>query len=167
MKFTSKKAFLQDIESEWQRLWEMLAAVSNEALARPGLYAVRRSGKDVLTHLHEWHNMCLRWYKTGLTGTPEMPAVGYSWSQCPQLNEAIYLRYKDVTVADAKRKLRHSHHKCVKLLESLSQTQLLEPGCYAWCGKARKLPLTSYFHPNTSGHYRWAQKKLKPLQRTL
>ena len=144
----------------------LLAKIKDEDLEKPGLYAVQRSGVDVLTHLHEWHNMCLGWYQVGLTGTPIVLAPGYTVAQCPALNEAIFQRYKNLSAADAKRKLRASHHKVVKLLASLSEQQLLEPGHYAWCGKARKLPLTSYFHPNTSGHYRWALKKLKRLAQT-
>ncbi|MCO6439179.1 MAG: ClbS/DfsB family four-helix bundle protein [Phycisphaerae bacterium] len=163
MKFASKQAFLEDVENSWEALAVLLKQITDESLARPGLYAEVRGGVDVLTHVHEWHNMCLRWYRDGLKGMPEMPAPGFTWGQCPALNEHIYEQYKDVSPDEARRKLRASHRKVLKLLEARSERELLEPGYYAWCGKARKLPLTSYFHPNTSGHYRWAQKKLKRL----
>lgn len=163
MNFPSKQSFLDDIETSWNALSTLLEHIPDENLARPGLYAGVRSGVDVLTHVHEWHNMCLRWYQEGLKDTPVMPAPGFKWTESPALNEAIYQRYKDLSPADAKRKLRTSHRKVVKLLESLTERQLLEPGYYAWCGKASKLPLTSFFHPNTSGHYRWSLKKLRRM----
>ena len=131
LKYSSKQIFLQDIETEWDALCALLAKITDEDLEKPGLYAVQRSGVDVLTHLHEWHNMCLGWYQVGLTGTPIVPAPGYTVAQCPALNEAIFQRYKNLSAADAKRKLRASHRKVVKLLESLSEHQLLEPGHYA------------------------------------
>jgi hypothetical protein len=46
----------------------------------------------------------------------------------------------------------------MKLIEALPENELLQPGFYDW---TTKYPLTTYLHPNTSGHYRWAIKHIK------
>lgn len=163
MRFTSKKQFLGLIEQEWGKLCETLAAIPPTALESAPLWGDGRTGKDVLMHLYEWHIMNLGWYKAGLKGVPDMPARGFSWGQNPALNEAIYKRHRRVSLPRARTLLRASHARVLKLLRSLSEEQLLKPGFYAWCGRQSKLPLTSYFHANTTSHYKWAGRKLKKL----
>lgn len=164
MRFTSKQQFLGLMDEEWGNLCETLAAIPPAALESAPLWGAGRTGKDVLMHLYEWHVMNLGWYKTGLKGVPDMPAKGFTWKENPALNEAIYQKHRRVPLARARALLRASHTRVLKLLRSLSEEQLLKPGYYPWCGRQSKLPLTSYFHANTTSHYKWARRKLMKLQ---
>lgn len=161
MKFASRAQLVDSIDDEWQRLWDMLAEFTDREMVTLRTGKSKWTIKDVLMHLYEWHSMFLRWYKEGLTGNPVMPAKGYGWGDVVALNKAIYKQHKDVPLASAKRRVKSSHARVLKMARSLSQQELLTPGYYAWCGKTKKLPLSSYLHPNSCGHYRWAQKRLK------
>lgn len=163
MKFKNKEELIKKFESDWEKLWKLLDTFTDEDMVqapkkRTG--SMEKSGdawspKDILAHLHEWHNMPLRWYKEGLSGTPEMPAKGYNWRQIPELNREIYKKYKDISLPEAKKLVKASHEKFLKLMKSLSEKELLEPGCFEW---TKKLSLSSYLG---IGHYKWAYITIK------
>ena len=125
MRFTSKTQFLDRVRAEWDRLWHMLDQADPDALTTRFVWGADRAVKDALMHVHEWHRMNLRWYREGLTGTPEMPAKGYTWLECPKLNQAIFEKYRHLSLAEAKRRLRQSHTETLALLESLTEAALL------------------------------------------
>ena len=56
MKYSSKKAFLEDIQTEYAQLEELLRNLTPEQMCRPGVCS-KWSVKDILAHLNEWHLM--------------------------------------------------------------------------------------------------------------
>ncbi len=168
MRFASKQDFLQTIDKEWTKLSDYLEKITDEEmlllpLERSGSMA--RSGddwsaKDVLAHLHEWHNMTLAWYESGLHGQPDIPAKGYTWKTAPALNHEIYKKYKDYDLEEIRRLFTKTHKKTREIVEILSEAELLTPGQYQWTGK---LPLASYFAGSTLSHYRWAFTTIKKI----
>ncbi len=122
----------------------------------------KSTGKDVLAHLYEWHCMLLRWYKDGQTSQPDIPAKGYNWRMTPDLNLAIYEKHREEPLRTIVRKVKLSHSRVMKLVETLSEEEFVEPNQFLWTGK---LPLCSFVAPNTVSHYRWAQKKIRELSK--
>jgi len=52
---------------------------------------------DVITHLHEWHNMLENWYKIGMKGKiPIIPMEGYNWRQLTEVNKIICDKHKGI-----------------------------------------------------------------------
>jgi len=158
MRFASKKAFVEDIQAEYQRLENLLADVDEGQMTQSAVCS-RWSIKDMLAHLHEWHCMALRWFEVGLTGQRDaIPAA----KDILSLNQRIYEKHKDRPLREVMDAFRDSHNRMIKLIASLSERQLLTPGYFVW---ARDNPLTTYFAPNTCSHYRWANRHIRRWKR--
>lgn len=156
MKFAMKHDYLDATDVAWRKLWELVDDLSPSQMTKR--ISIKngpaRSAKDALAH----HLMLLDWYREGLSGEPHLPAQGYNWSQTRDLNASLHDEYADVQLASIRRRLKLSHGRVVKLVETLAETELLSAGHFAWTGK---LPLMSYIAPNTVSHYRWATRKIK------
>lgn len=122
--------------------------------------------RDVLVHLHEWHEMLKEWYQVGVVenGNPLTPAEGYNWRQLPELNQVIWQKYQETTLEEARELLDTSHMNMLKLIESHSNEELFSKKVYPW---TKSTTLGAYFVSNTSSHYIWAQKKIKKQIRLL
>ena len=165
LKYKTKTAYLEDTQLEWNRLWSMISELDVQLMEKRQIgkkKTVAWTGKDVLAHLYEWHCMLLRWHKEGKTRRPDMPAKGYNWRMTPELNLAIYEKHREEPLRTIVRKVKLSHSRVMKLVEALSEKELVEPNQFLWTGK---LPLCSFVAPNTVSHYRWAQKKIRELSK--
>ncbi len=162
MKFATKQAYVDATEAAWHDLWQLVDSLTESQLNK----RIRikdgpaRSGKDALAHLYAWHVLLLNWYRDGENGTPHLPAKGYKWSQTRDLNQVLHDEHVDTELASIRRKLKLSHGRVCKLVDSISEIQLLKPGQFEWTGKNA---LMSYIAPNTVSHYRWATKKIRRL----
>ena len=57
---------------------------------------MNRNMKDVMAHVHEWHNLMIAWYNIGMSGEKlKMPKEGYTWKTVPALNKVILETYKE------------------------------------------------------------------------
>ena len=151
---TTKEDMIADIERERSALEEFLSTLTPDEMTRPGALG-SWSVKDVIAHLVEWEQMFLGWYQAGLKGkVAEKPAPGFKWSQLPQLNQQIYEKYCDKSLADVQKKFRASYRQIMKTIETLGEEDLFKSGRFAW---TEKHPLVSFILPNTSSHYHWAR----------
>ena len=164
MKYHSKSDFVINTDSEWQKLWELIDEIPQPLLTRRVGEDAPRSVTDHLGHLYCWHRMLLQWLKTGREGQPDLPCKGYRWNQTRELNQDLFEQFKDEPYTSMRRKLKLSHGRVMKFVDELSEPHLLQPGHFIW---TKKLALISYIGPNTAGHYRWAQKKLKRIKPLL
>ena len=154
MRFHSKKAFVEDIQREYQGLKELLADLDEKQMTQSGACG-KWSVKDILAHLHEWHSMALSWYEVGLTGQrAAIPAP----KDIPALNKRIYEKHKSRPLKQVLAAFEESHRKMTNLVDSLSEKELLTPGYLPW---TRKNPLTSYLSPNLGSHYRWPIRHIR------
>ncbi|MBT8326719.1 MAG: ClbS/DfsB family four-helix bundle protein [Bacteroidia bacterium] len=120
---------------------------------------MNRNIRDVLTHLHEWHLMVLKWYEVGMTGEkPDMPAKGYTWKTTPELNRFIWEKYQKTSLKDARKDLNKSFKKIQELIHKHSNEELFEKKRYKWTGSTS---MGSYLVSCTSSHYDWAFKLIK------
>ena len=115
--------------------------------------------RDVLAHLHAWHEMMFDWYNTGMAGSkPEMPAKGYTWRTTPELNAAIWEKYQRTSLPSVRKRLDASHEALLVLILQHTNDELFTKCFYAWTGTTS---LGSYLVSATSSHYDWALKILK------
>lgn len=158
MKYASKQALIDDYQHQWAKLWDTIDSLSQrgdlEQLAGPD----DRSVADVLAHVYAWHKLLLTWLRSGSTGRPHLPAKGFKWSETRKLNQALFEENRTFSFVEVTRRIRLSHRRVMKIVESSTESELLTPGQWSWTGKNA---LASYITPNMSSHYRWAIKKLR------
>jgi hypothetical protein len=165
MRYKSKEALLNDIQTEHDVLCARLAEIPKVRWHEPGVWGDGWTLSDLLAHLAEWQRMFLGWYEDGLRGaTPQMPAPGYKWSQTPRLNRAIWEKHRSRSQTAIRADFESGYRRIVQIVGALSPEQLLESGHSEWTGEH---PLTTYIGPNTASHYRFAIKAIKRwLKRT-
>jgi uncharacterized protein (TIGR03083 family) len=155
---TSKPDLLAAIEKERTALETYLDTLSPEQMTVPSIVG-EWSVKDVLAHLIEWEQMVLSWHAAGLRGEiPELPAPGFKWNQTPALNQQIFEKHKDRSLADVLAQFETSHREILGVIQGLSNEVLFTAGQYAW---TKKNTLGTYFVSATSSHYLWARKEIR------
>ena len=94
----------------------------------------------------------------GLRGeVPELPAPGYTWEQEPELNQAIYEKYRDLSLDEVLAFSQASHRETLGVVQGMSEAELFTPGAYAW---TKQNTLCAYVDPCTASHYRWAREEI-------
>ena len=155
---TTKAEILSESAKEHDALEQLLATLTPEHMVQPGIVG-DWSAKDVVAHLTEWEQMVLGWYHAGLAGdSPSLPAPGFNWSELPALNQVIYEKHRDRSLADVLDAFGASYRQIMAWVESLSEEDLFTPGRYAW---AKTNALASYVISCTSSHDRWARTELR------
>ena len=126
---------------------------------------MNRNVRDVLMHLHDWHQLFLNWYVVGMDGEkPIMPAVGYGWGDTPALNKAFWEASQAVSFTEAKSLLQRSHAELQGIIERHSEEELFTKKYYPWTGSTS---LASYLISATSSHYEWALRLIKKGQKKM
>lgn len=158
---TNKAELTTAANTQFAKLWALVDAMQEEEQNAAFAFEDRdKNLRDVLVHLHEWHNMMERWHRVGTLerGSPAVPGEGYTWKTLPALNLELWKKYQDKSLEDAKKLLKQSHAKIFALIESHSDGELFDRGVYKW---TKTSTLGAYFVSNTASHYDWAMKKLK------
>ena len=120
---------------------------------------MNRNIRDVLAHLHHWHMLMKDWYSVGMKDAkPDIPAKGYTWKTCPELNRKIWEDYRNTDLKTVRKKFNQSHHSIQKIIERHTNEELFEKMKYKWTGTTS---LGAYFVSCTSSHYDWALKLIK------
>ncbi|WP_152657981.1 ClbS/DfsB family four-helix bundle protein [Oceanobacillus sp. CFH 90083] len=163
---SGKEILLTESEKNLKALLEMIESIP----ARKRTITVETEERDknfcdVLMHLYEWHAMLERWYREGMDGdTPFMPAPGYMWRTIRLLNRQIWENYQDVTINQAIKKLKLSHERVMKLIQSHTNEEIMTKKYYKWTKTSN---LYSYFAANTYKHYIWAIKKCEAIANSI
>lgn len=115
--------------------------------------------RDILMHLNEWHRLLLEWIKNRDNGSNKPFLMeGYNWKTYGDMNMIFYGRCQTVSEEEALIRLKDSHRRVMKALDTFSQDELFTNTYYPWVGGSC---IGSYFISTTSSHYDWAMKKMK------
>lgn len=115
--------------------------------------------RDVIAHLHEWHNLLIEWIEANQNGTPQQfLKPGYNWKTYGQMNLEFVLNHQDTDVYEILEAFKSSHHILMSKLNTLSDHELFTKGVFEW---TKGSTLGSYFISTMPSHYDWAIKKLK------
>lgn len=158
---TSKTALLEQSQTNYQHLNDLLATYSQESLAHNTFEgaALYQNVRDVLAHLHHWHLLFLGWYKKGMQGIkPAMPAEGYTWRTVPDLNKTIWEQYLSIDLVTVQGLFHDSHQQVQQCILQHSNEELFTKKRYPWTGSTS---LGAYLISSTVSHYAWAYKKIK------
>ncbi len=115
--------------------------------------------RDVLVHLHEWHNLLMKWTRSNLSEkkSPFLPPP-YNWKTYGKLNKVFWENHQLTSLDESKLLLDNSHNKVLLLIQSFSEEELFTKKHFDWTGSTS---LGSYCVSATSSHYDWAIKKLR------
>lgn len=84
---TSKTELLQLSQEKFKNLIDFVSVQENPNKEFSG-NTMNRNIRDILGHLHHWHEMFLNWYKTGMQGEkPAIPKEGYTFADTPKPTE--------------------------------------------------------------------------------
>jgi hypothetical protein len=120
-----------------------------------------KNARDLLMHLHAWHEMFLKWYDDCTAGKDAgfLPE-GFNWKTTPELNQVLWQSYQSVSLAEAEKLVRASHAKIMKIVDQHTDQELFTKSYYPWTGSTS---LGAYIVSATSSHYDWAAKLLKKM----
>ncbi len=148
---------------------EAFAGLFAEIKTIPNKYCItsqicsKSTAKDLLSHLHEWHNMLFIWYDEGMKGEkPQMPSPGYSWKETPKLNQKIYKEYKNMDLEEIISRIKSTHKQILKIIETHTDKELFTKKKYDWTGSTS---MGTYFTSAASSHYEWAVRIIRKAKR--
>lgn len=166
----SKAEMIEASETNYRRLMDFIAGMSEEELSTPfdfssdpkkkeAHWARDRNLRDVLVHLYEWHQLLLRWVRSNMDGNavPFLPAP-YNWKTYGDMNVELWKKHQSTPLDRASSMLEGSHKEVMLLAEGFTDVELFSKDAFGWVGGS---VLGSYFISVTSSHYDWALKKLK------
>lgn len=81
----------------------------------------------------------------------------YNWWTYGQMNMLFWEKHQETPLEEAKKLLKKTHRKVLKLVQQFSDKDLFEKGIFDCTGKTT---LGSYFVSAGPSHYDWAIKKL-------
>jgi hypothetical protein len=134
--------------------------IKNETFNNNELNDRDKTIADIICHLHEWHLMRENWYKEGMSG--KKPSLSYSWQTLHLINHKIYDKHKGTELKKALTMFKKSHKGIMELIEKHNDDELFSKKKYEFTGTTT---LGAYFWYNTSDHYSWALKTIKPLKK--
>lgn len=163
---TDKTSLLELSETNYSKLIALVDDFSEDELAKsfPEQY-MNRNVRDVLAHLHVWHEMMLNWYEVGMSDDkPEMPAKGYTWKTVPELNRKIWEDVQSWSLTETRELLDASYSEVRQTIDGHTNDELFTKKKYKWTGSTS---MGAYFVSATSSHYDWAIKLIKKCRKNL
>ncbi|MGE5318351.1 MAG: ClbS/DfsB family four-helix bundle protein [Chloroflexota bacterium] len=157
---TTKEQLKEACQHNFKELFALINSLTKEQQEQSFVFEDRdKNIRDVLVHLHEWHQLFTKWVKANQSGNrinflPEP----YNWKNYPLMNIELWKKHQNTPLDQAKSLLENSHSETMKLVDSFSNEELFTKQYFPWTGTTS---LGSYSVGSTSSHYDWAIKKIK------
>lgn len=111
--------------------------------------------KDLLAVRAWWTENVVDWIETGRRGEiPITPAEGYKWKETPRLNADIVRAARRESYRSVRARLEQGFASVVKLIDELTDKELLYAGTFQWAGK---YPISRWLSLNTVRQYTTAR----------
>ena len=161
----SKKDLLEAAQTTYDKLLQLIDSMTEEELQTPFDFSGDEKKKeahwkrdknlrDVIVHLHEWHQLLLDWIKNNQAGIQKPFLMeGYNWKTYGDMNQVFWKNCQ-----------KDSHAKIMEAIEAMTNEELFSKDAYDWVGGST---IGSYFVSTTSSHYDWAMKKIKAHKKNL
>ncbi len=115
--------------------------------------------KELLAVRTWWTDNVVAWvveWRKG--GSPVTPAPGYRWNETPRLNNDIAKSAKRESYASVRERLDKGYSKVLKLVDSLSDHELLDTGVFPGAGS---YPVRRWISLNTVRQYTTARSFIR------
>ena len=157
---TTKQSLIVAANGEFEKLWKLIDSLPEEKQNATFAFEDRdRNIRDVLVHLHEWHQLLLKWIRSNRAGNvANFLPDPYNWKTYPQMNVEFWKKHQSTPLTEAKIVLKTSHSEVMQVIDSFSDEELFTKKYFPWTGTTS---LGSYCISATSSHYDWAMKKIK------
>lgn len=108
----TKKDLIESASKQFEKLIDMLNAISIEDVDKPFLFNVdgrkenhwKRDNnlRDVIVHLYEWHQLLIDWVKSNMSNAkqPFLPAP-YNWKTYGDLNVEFWKKHQNTSYNQA------------------------------------------------------------------
>ncbi|MCL1929694.1 ClbS/DfsB family four-helix bundle protein [Candidatus Saccharibacteria bacterium] len=172
---TTKSELILAGDKQFTKFWEILDSMSEQGrdiefhfgsdAGKEAHWQRDKNVRDVFVHLYEWHELLLNWAGANRGGDEQsfLPEP-YNWRTYGDMNVEFWKKHQDTSYDQARKMLKDSHEKVIKLIEVFSDDELFSRGRFSWVGGST---LGQYCTSVTSSHYDWAIKKLKAYMKIL
>ena len=138
---------------------------SNQPSKKEAHWKRDKNVRDVLVHLHEWHQLSLNWIANNKKGIKKpLLMEGYNWKSYGDMNMVFWKNCQNMSQEEAMELFKTSHQQIMEIINSMSNEQLFARDAYDWTGGNC---IGAYLTSNTSSHYDWAMKKLKAHRKNV
>jgi hypothetical protein len=138
---------MREGRAELEAMLEGLDAERLEWSSGPGQWSI----KDLLAHISAWDRFAVAWLDADARGeVPGLPAPKMTHEQVDAFNAGVYLACRGHPLAEEKIEFRASYEALYARAAQAPETDLLEPGRYAWLGD---WPLYRLFGANSFYQY--------------
>lgn len=167
---SNKKELIDAAIINFEKLWQTVDQMSEQALNTEFDFSGETSKteahwrrdknlRDVLVHLHEWHNLLIKWIRSNMAGeTTDFLPFPYTWKTYGDMNVEFWKKHQSTKLKTAEKLLRNSHEEALELVKEFSDEALFTKKYFDWTGTTS---LGSYCASALSSHYEWGFKKLK------
>lgn len=157
---TTMDELLERIEQGWQELNQLVSALNEAQMERPGPGGW--TIKDNLAHLTAWEQFMLRYH---LRGEPAhevlgMDKVALATAGEDDINDFIYQRNHLRSTADVMADFRRSHQEVLATLKQMTFADLLTP---RYPKDPEKRPRLAWVIGNTYDHYQGHATTIREL----
>ncbi len=172
----TKKDLINASQENYEKLLTMIADMSEKELSTPfdfsdnpklkGAHWKRdKNVRDILVHLHEWHQLLINWITTNQKGerTDFLPAP-YTFKDIAPMNVGFWEKHQKTSYDKALKMFKKSHKDVMKLIDSFSDKELFTKKHFPWTGTTS---VGSYCVSSTSSHYDWAMQKIKKHKKNV
>ena len=172
----TKKDLIEAAELNYGKLLKLIASMteielttefdfSADAKKKEAHWKRDKNLRDILIHLHEWHNLMLDWVANNKAGVHKPFLMeGYNWRTYGDMNIVFWKRNQEVSRDKALEQFKESHAKIMEQIQTMSNEELFQKNVYDWVGGST---IGSYFVSVTSSHYDWAMKKIKAHRKMI
>jgi hypothetical protein len=173
---TTKQELITSANSQFEKLFSLIDTMTKHEQTAEFCFDAATAGKeahwerdknirDVLVHLHEWHQLLLNWVKSNQNGDskPFLPEP-YNWKTYGEMNVKFWEKHQSTPYERSREMLKLSHKAVLELIAKFSDEELFEKKHFVWTGTTN---LGSYCVSATSSHYDWATKKVKAQIKAL
>jgi hypothetical protein len=167
---TTKEDMMEAANSNFDILWKVIDSMTEESLKtefdfmndskkKEAHWKRDKNLRDVLIHLHEWHQLLLKWIESNTSGNKSnfLPDP-YTWKTYGDMNVEFWRKHQKTKLEDSKKMLKKSHKAVVDLAGNFTNEELFGKKHFDWTGGTT---LGSYCVSTLSSHYDWAIKKIK------
>lgn len=138
---------------------------SSDAKKKEAHWERDKNLRDILIHLHEWHNLMLKWVANNKSGLHKPFLMeDYNWKTYGAMNILFWQINQSVTFDTALEQFKESHKSIMEVIQTMSNDELFQKNVYNWVGGST---IGSYFISVTSSHYDWAMKKIKAHRKMI
>ncbi|GAF38309.1 hypothetical protein FC83_GL001745 [Agrilactobacillus composti DSM 18527 = JCM 14202] len=159
--YTDKTELIAAIQTSYQKYIAEFAGIP-DTLKDKRIPDVDRTPSENLAYQLGWLNLLLRWDQLEQQGqVVHTPAPGYKWNDLGGLYQSFYQQYGQESLQTQIQALNETVTRVIAWVDTLSDSDLFEPGQRQWATTAAKWPLWKWIHINSMAPFTNFRTKIR------